>query len=692
MTTLYVAGDATDDQYVYVTSQDALSPSLREAWVHADQLLSVTTPGSAGGVPKALKALSGPGGFDVTFLGEKDFRPESLYLLYGSKPGGKDSKARRWSIQKSFVTGQEAARKETLKQHPAPDPEVLGLTKKSGPLVIIDFNQGWVARHREVLKEVLKDRTTLIRTDDPSASEWQRLRQALPDMDCTWFSPLQDLAGGSLRAPGTWPSVRNRIVEHLSRDETLCREGVWLQDIVIQVEGDGVLVLRREGARAGELYIFPQAQPGSLSREGQRGVLGSGMVMVASLAQELVRAPGGQWKQRELARAARHGGARLRALVRSGYPSPEDIKSADDITHLFPAALQRPPESLDEQMEEWKLQQADYDSAEQVAIGREDAFRKRTVLSLGALVTADEEYAGALLGLLSRLEGHLERGKKVLSFSIFGGPGSGKSFVAKQLADVLDPERAKFETVECNLSQLDGPERLTEVFRKVVQVGLRQKTPLVIFDEFDSALRGTPRAWLPYFLMPMQDGTFFDGAEARPQPLPDRCVFVFVGGTFRDGVAFKKWALEEGGEGSKLKGRDFHSRLDRSLDIPDLELVGAHPLQVPLAQGDLARLRRAILLRHWFKKDFQTVSQIEKGVLAWLLQVPLAHGTRSLEGILKASELGRTREFRAHHLPSREMLQLHLRDPLEEDFIRKFMRSAGASEAESPVLRRLEFR
>ena len=70
--------------------------------------------------------------------------------------------------------------------------------------------------------------------------------------------------------------------------------------------------------------------------------------------------------------------------------------------------------------------------------------------------------------------------------------------------------------------------------------------------------------------------------------------------------------------------------------------------------------------------------RIEKGVLAWLLQVPLSHGTRSLEGILKASELGKTEVFRAHLLPSRERLQLHLRETLAEgDFISDLLRTVG---------------
>lgn len=131
-----------------------------------------------------------------------------------------------------------------------------------------------------------------------------------------------------------------------------------------------------------------------------------------------------------------------------------------------------------------------------------------------------------------------------------------------------------------------------------------------------------------------------------------------------------------------MKGRDFHSRLDRSLDIPDLELRQSEQGSPRLSEEDPARLRRAILLRLWFLKDFKKVKQIEKGVLAWLLQVPLAHGTRSLEGILKASELGRTEVFRAHHLPSREMLQLHLREELPPgDFIRRYMEDAGPDES-----------
>ncbi|MBK8280226.1 MAG: hypothetical protein IPK94_09000 [Saprospiraceae bacterium] len=54
------------------------------------------------------------------------------------------------------------------------------------------------------------------------------------------------------------------------------------------------------------------------------------------------------------------------------------------------------------------------------------------------------------------------------------------------------------------------------------------KTPLIFFDEFDTAYNSKALGWIQYFLAPMQDGVFKDGEKLHPL---GKAIFVFAGGT-----------------------------------------------------------------------------------------------------------------------------------------------------------------
>lgn len=65
------------------------------------------------------------------------------------------------------------------------------------------------------------------------------------------------------------------------------------------------------------------------------------------------------------------------------------------------------------------------------------------------------------------------------------------------------------------------------------------------------------------------------------------------------------------------------------------------------------------MIRSFLKKN-KKIKTISESVLAYLLHVPLEHGVRSLEKIIDASELKNTKFFNTIHLPSQEVLQLHV--------------------------------
>ena len=93
-----------------------------------------------------------------------------------------------------------------------------------------------------------------------------------------------------------------------------------------------------------------------------------------------------------------------------------------------------------------------------------------------------------------------------LSLAVFGPPGSGKMFPIREVVRTLASRR----TVELvyDLAQFTSPTDLVLVFHAVRDEVLNGRIPLVVFQEFDTALDHQVLGWLRHFLMPMQDGIF----------------------------------------------------------------------------------------------------------------------------------------------------------------------------------------
>jgi hypothetical protein len=324
-----------------------------------------------------------------------------------------------------------------------------------------------------------------------------------------------------------------------------------------------------------------------------------------------------------------------------------------------------------------------------VKYGEKSALKYIPIARFGNLKTVDrteiESYRSIKKLMLEYL--HAKNSTRPLCLSVFGTPGSGKSFGVAEVASSIDP--TTIETLNFNLSQFKSPSDLNAAFHKVRDLCLRSKMPLVFFDEFDSALEGK-LGWLKYFLAPMQDGVFRDGDTLHPI---GKAIFVFVGGTSSTFKGFCGEMITDEREYKDFyaafrnaKGPDFISRLRGYVNI-----LG--PNQTDEQRDHLFIIRRAMLLRsllerkvpHLINKDRE--AQIDNGVLRAMLKVPAyKHESRSMEAILEMSSLSNSKKWEQSLLPSKEQLKLHVD---EEQFSRLLMYDAFFSEKTEKLARDL---
>jgi len=239
------------------------------------------------------------------------------------------------------------------------------------------------------------------------------------------------------------------------------------------------------------------------------------------------------------------------------------------------------------------------------------------------------------------ISSHLaSRSTRPLNIAAFGAPGSGKSFGIVEISKAI--AGSAIEIIECNLSQLTDKKELNPIFFRISEAILKDRTPLVFFDEFDA----DNYRWVKYFLSPMQDGKFRhpDGVvELR------NSIFVFAGGVNSHFAKFQetcvdKTTVERGAlDPVAAKLPDFLSRLKGYVDIPGLNRPNEKYKSRYIAGMDhlaLPYIRRALILRGALESqpralDGFGVAQFDRSVMdAFLRTGYYCHGARSMLSIL----------------------------------------------------------
>ncbi|MER7540139.1 hypothetical protein ABTX77_35980 [Streptomyces sp. NPDC097704] len=307
----------------------------------------------------------------------------------------------------------------------------------------------------------------------------------------------------------------------------------------------------------------------------------------------------------------------------------------------------------------------------------------------GELVTVDSEEIESLRAIRNLISSYCDKARfdaKPLAVAVFGGPGSGKSYAIKQLVAPWRKDGRIAPLESFNLSQFNTPDDLVGALHSIRDAGLRGAIPLAFWDEFDTALLGTPLGWLRYFLAPMQDGQFQQGDQVH---LIGPSVFVFAGGTSPNFKEFNSRVNDD--TAPEIKAVDFVSRLQGYIDIPPVDVLGwgqprAHPL---LSISRRARastrkskrsesrpdgylmLRRALILNSLLKSNGVAQKndgnskddylEVDDAVLHAFLSVPrFEHGVRSMEAIIKMSSCENGEPLNRSAMPTQEQLNMHV--------------------------------
>jgi hypothetical protein len=329
--------------------------------------------------------------------------------------------------------------------------------------------------------------------------------------------------------------------------------------------------------------------------------------------------------------------------------------------------------------------------------------------TMGKLKTISREEIEGLRTIRRLAKNYLENNgpnEKPIGIAVFGPPGAGKSFAVKTVFGTL-PKTSKDliedAFLECNLSGLERPEDIAEVFQLARDKRLRGKVPVLFFDEFDCSVLGERYFWLKHFLAPLQDGEFIAGHTKRPI---GKSIFVFAGGMKRTYAEFEREVepeladkeLSDKGKPKKttpaaaktgkskkskggadnepiktpvMKGRDFLSRLQAHLDIMGLEPAAGELKRRSKAERKSATLpytmRKAILLRgaleQWVPQIFDSRKRArmdEELVEQFLTVWHYKHGVRSIEAIISMSALGDGVRFSKSCLPPEAQLFMHI--------------------------------
>lgn len=341
-------------------------------------------------------------------------------------------------------------------------------------------------------------------------------------------------------------------------------------------------------------------------------------------------------------------------------------------------------------LDEWQVQAQRADegrphneAAQAVAVLGLEALERFPVAQFGKYQTVDRKEVESLRTIRQLINNYLKmtRPENPLNFGVFGPPGSGKSYIVKQIAKAV--KIAKEDVLLFNLSQFKDANDICGAFHQIRDKVLKGTTPFVFWDEFDSQ----GYRWLQYLLAPMEDGEFQEGQITHPI---GKCIFAFAGATSSTFEQFgpinpsilgndqltyleeKKPDLlrdieKDWRDFVLAKGPDFKSRL-----VTYLNLLGMNRRQECKEENGRRRwvddpkdlcfpIRRALFMRSIFELKKDEKLELDLSVLRALLEIPrYTSAGRSLQVLCNNLKKNSTGKPVRSNLPGFELLNMHV--------------------------------
>ena len=277
--------------------------------------------------------------------------------------------------------------------------------------------------------------------------------------------------------------------------------------------------------------------------------------------------------------------------------------------------------------------------------------------SIGNFITFNEDFLADLTNLKDSLVNYVKRVKVKRPFNILliAPPGSGKSFLVKQLAaEMPEEENVIFE--EYQVGTFYSTENLYDILRRIQSLNLEDKVPMVFLDEIDT--QSDSQYIYQYLLAPMYDGKFYKGGiysnlgKAILVFAISKTADIYATENLSHDIEYRTWfeQVENNIENIKettdiQKYGDFLDRIDRNIFFPNSELNFIRS----------SRNTEAIYISiKLIEKHFDTTTIIEFNALSTIATMLLVNETRrKAEQAVFLSETPGATVFRYSYLPQR---------------------------------------
>lgn len=217
-------------------------------------------------------------------------------------------------------------------------------------------------------------------------------------------------------------------------------------------------------------------------------------------------------EQAQIGLGIKRGVIAARRLLERGFVEASDGQFSYPTDNLFPAVDEHlliadelvPVSPKPQSGERWRIaltEKSINDIAQRFVLeGRPVLERQKIpVGEFNKLLTVDRTEIESLRAIRSLFREYIESGRayRPLSIAVFGPPGAGKSFSVSEVAAAISADVR--EPLLFNLSELGSYSDLASAFHRVRDLSLLGGTPLVFFDEFNSAFNTQDLGWLNSF-------------------------------------------------------------------------------------------------------------------------------------------------------------------------------------------------